>query len=362
MAVAPAIIDVDPTGLPWHPVSTMSDAATTTRQTPAFGTVFGETMAVARFADEAWSEPSLEPVAPMELHPAAHVLHYGSACFEGLKAHRGVDDAVRIFRLDRHVARLRASAERLCLPVPSEAMLGRMIIETVRGNLHLVPDSPGSLYIRPTLVGTAPNIGAAGSPTSEATLFILTSPVGDYFAGGMSPLRIAVERDRPRTTPQFGAVKTGANYAMALGTTMEARRRHGVAQVLFAPGGHVQETGASNILLLAADRVVTPALDGSFLEGVTRDSLLRLAADTGMEVEERDLQVEELVGWCRGGEVALTGTAAILAPVGTLVVDGEDVIVGDGEVGPTTRRLRQALVDVQVGRANDTHSWTSPVV
>lgn len=348
-------------GAPWHPVSTMTETATALTQTPAFGTVFGETMAVARFAAEEWGNPALEPVASLALHPAAHVLHYGSACFEGLKAHRGEDGTVRIFRLDRHVARLRASAERLCLPVPSEAMLGEMITNTVRGNLHLVPEAPGSLYIRPTLVGTAANIGAAGSPTTEAVLFILTSPVGDYFAGGMSPLRIAVESERPRTTPQFGSVKTGANYAMALGTTMEARRRHDVAQVLFAPEGQVQETGASNILLLAKDRVVTPALDGSFLEGVTRDSLLVLAADRGMTVEERPLTVAELVEWCREGEIALTGTAAILAPVGTLVVGGEDVTVGDGGVGTTTRMLRQALVDVQIGRAEDVHGWTYPV-
>lgn len=342
----------------WHPGVTMTESAAVRSQTPAFGTVFGETMAVVRFADAAWGEPALEPVSSLPLHPAAHVLHYGSACFEGLKAHRGVDGTVRIFRLDRHVVRLRASAERLCLPVPSAAMLAEMITDTVRANLHLVPDTPGSLYIRPTLIGTAANIGAAGSPTTEAVLFILTSPVGDYFAGGMSPLRIAVESELPRTTPQFGSIKTGANYAMALGTTMEARRRHAVAQVLFAPEGQVQETGASNILLLSNDRVVTPALDGSFLEGVTRDSLLVLAADREMRVEERPLTVGELVAWCRDGEIALTGTAAILAPVGTLVVGGEDILVGDGGVGPTTRLLRQTLVDVQIGRTEDAHHWT----
>lgn len=339
----------------------MNDPASATTQISAFGTSFGEMMAVARFTHDGWDEPTLEAVAPLSMHPAAHVLHYGSACFEGLKAHRGIDGVVRIFRLDRHVSRLRSSAERLCLPVPPEPMLRQMIIDTVHENLHMVPDAPGSLYIRPTLVGTAPNIGAAGSPTSEALLFILTSPVGDYFTGGMSPLRIAVETNRPRTTPQFGTVKTGANYAMALGTTMEARERHGVAQVLFAPGGHVQETGASNILLLSADRVLTPALDGSFLEGVTRDSLLSLAADRGMQVEERSLTTDDLVEWCRDGEVALAGTAAILAPVGTLVIADEEVMVGDGGVGPATRALRQALVDVQVGRTDDPHHWTYPV-
>ena len=319
-------------------------------------------MAVAHWGSGTWSVPAIEPVAPLEMHPAAHVFHYGSACFEGLKAHRGVDGRVRIFRLDRHVSRLRSSAERLCLPVPAADLLTDMVVDTVRANLGLVPDAPGSLYIRPTLVGTAPNIGAAGSPTSQATLFILTSPVGEYFAGGMKPLRIAVETDRPRTTPQFGSVKTGANYAMALGVTMEARAKHDVAQVLFVPNGVMQETGASNVLLLRADRVVTPAVDGSFLEGVTRSSLLALAAEHGLAVQEQLVTMEDLLDWSRtGGEISLSGTAAVLAPVGTLIVKGEEVTVGDGGVGDTTLALRQALVDVQIAREPDTHGWTLEV-
>lgn len=332
-----------------------------TARLPPFGTSFGETMAVARWADGEWSVPELVEVAPIPVHPAAHVLHYGSACFEGLKAHRGVDGIVRIFRLDRHVSRLRASAERLCLPVPDAAMVTDMIVDTVRDNIDRVPEPPGSLYLRPTLVGTAANIGAAGSPTTEALLFALSSPVGDYFGGGVTPLRIAVEVKRPRTTPPFGSVKTGANYAMALAVTMEARARFDTAQVLFAPDGLVQETGASNVLLISEDRLVTPALDGSLLEGVTRESVLGLAADRGLTVEERHVTVDELVDWCDGGEVALSGTAAVLAPVGSLVVDGEDVIVGDGKGGHTTLELRQALVDVQIARVPDRYGWTREI-
>jgi len=147
-----------------------------------------------------------------------------------------------------------------------------MIVDAVEANLDQVPPTPGSLYLRPTLIGTAANIGAAGSPTTEALLYVLASPVGDYFADGVSPLRIAVEQKRRRTTEQFGAVKTGANYAMALGVTMEARAAYDVAQVLFAPDGRVQETGASNVMLISSDRVITPPADGSILEGVTRES------------------------------------------------------------------------------------------
>lgn len=318
-------------------------------------------MSVARWSGGEWSEPALEPVAPLALHPGSHVLHYGSACFEGLKAHRGVDDVVRLFRPDRHAARLSASARRLCLPVPPAEMTQAMMKETVRANLDLVPHSPGSLYLRPTLIGTAPNIGAAGSPTTEALLYILSSPVGDYFAGGVSPLRIAVETERWRTTPQFGSVKTGANYAMALAATMEARQEYEVAQVLFAPRGMVQETGASNVLLLDDARVVTPPTDGSLLEGVTRDSILTMASDRGMEVEERPITVDEMVAWVERGEVALAGTAAILAPVGTLVVEGRDVTVGDGGAGPATLELREALIERQIAKVPDDHGWTVAV-
>lgn len=340
----------------------MSNSSLDPAKLPAFGTTFGETMSVARWDEAGWAPTTLEPVAPLSMHPGAHALHYGSSCFEGLKAHRGVDGTVRVFRLDRHVARLMASADRLYLPVPPADLLTEMIVETVRANLELVPETPGSLYIRPTLVGTAANIGAAGSPTTEAILFILTSPVGDYFAGGVDPLRIGVESRRPRTTPQFGSVKTGANYAMALGVTMEARSRFGTAQVLFAADGVIQETGASNVLLLSEETLVTPALDGSFLEGVTRASLLTLAEGRGMKVDERVVSVDDLVAWSRSGEVALSGTAAVLAPVGTLVLEGEDVIVGDGGAGRTTLELRQALIDTQIGRSEDPHGWTMSVI
>lgn len=326
-----------------------------------FGTVFAERMAVSRYADGAFSTPELVPVAGLDLHPAAHVLHYGSACFEGMKAHRGVDGKVRLFRPDRHVERMRLSAGLLHLPVPDADLLHGMIRDTVADARDLVPDAPGSLYVRPVLIGTEPNIGAAAAPSRTALLYILTGPVGDYFAGGIRPLRLAVETEQPRTTPQFGRVKSGANYVMALGITLAAKRDLGVDQVLFAPDGDVQETGASNFLLIDDERIVTRELGDSFLHGVTRDALLRLGEDLGYRVEERHLTVDELVRWAEHGEAALSGTAAILAGVGALVVDGREVIVGDGQVGPHTLRLRQALTDVQTAAAPDDHGWNEPV-
>jgi branched-chain amino acid aminotransferase len=329
-----------------------------------FGSVFASTMAVATWSDGGWSAPKLGPVEPIPMHPATHVLHYGSACFEGLKAHRGVDGAVRIFRLDRHVERMQRSASVLMLPAPPTDLLTEMVVDVVQAVRDEVPATPGSMYLRPTLLGTVPNIGAAAVPSPSAMLYVLASPVGDYFAGGIRPLRLAVETEQPRTTPQFGMVKSGANYVMALGPTMRAKQELGADQVLFAPNGRIQETGAANFMLIDAGRVVTPALSEAFLHGVTRDSVLTLAGDLGYLVDERDtLTVDALLEWSARdtAEAALSGTAAVLAAVGSLIVDGEEVPVGTGEVGANTLRLRTALTEVQTGQAEDRHGWLLPI-
>jgi branched-chain amino acid aminotransferase len=326
-----------------------------------FGTVFGDSFSVVEWADGAWGESRLGPIEPFSFHPATHVLHYGSACFEGLKAHRGVDDVVRIFRLERHVERMQQSARVLRLPVPDNDLLSGMIVDTVTDNTHLVPAAGGSLYIRPTLVGTEPNIGAAAAPSKTALLYVLPSPVGDYFKGGIRPLKVKVETELPRSTPAFGSVKTGANDARALGITLDAKAELGIDQVLFAPGGDVQETGASNFLLLRDKEILTKALDGSFLHGVTRDSVLTLARDMGYSVHEQNFTVDEMIEWAEGGEAALSGTAAVLSGVGSMIVDGEEITFGSGEVGPTTMALRQALTDIHVGRSEDRHGWTTAV-
>lgn len=330
--------------------------------TGAFGTEFAATMSTATW-NGTWSQPVLGPVEPFSFHPATHVFHYGSACFEGLKAHRGVDGTVRVFRADRHAGRMATSAGILRLPVPPTEMLQSMMIDVVRANLDQVPVAPGSLYLRPTLIGTEENIGAAAVPSKTALLYVLASPVGDYFRGGIRPLRIAIETEQPRSTPRFGMVKSGANYVMALGITMDKRDEFGIDQVLFAPGGDVQETGAANFMLIDSERIVTPALNDAFLHGVTRDSILALGRDLGYEVEERDLTVGDVVEWASrpDAEAALSGTAAVLASVGTFVVDGEDVPVGSGDVGANTTRLRAALTSIHVGEAEDLHGWLTEV-
>ena len=330
-------------------------------QRPAFGTLLASHMAVATYKDGRWNPSEIKPVAPIELSPAAHVLHYASTCFEGFKAFRRADGSVHLFRMDRHLERMRQSARQLVLPEPDASQLADMVRAVVKRCRDAVPEAPGALYLRPILFGTTANIGAAATPTTEASLIVLASPVWDYFAGGMKPLRILVDDENTRSAAQMGMVKTGGNYAAALGPTLSARAKFQVDQVLFCPGGQVQETGAANFVLIREGELLTRSLDSTFLHGVTRDSLLTLARDLGYKVSERPFDVAEMLEWVKTGEAALSGTAAVLAGVGTLIYRGTEHRVAGGEVGPVTRSLRAQLVAIQQGEAADRHGWLQPV-
>ena len=339
---------------------TTTNAAGATAR-PGFGTVLADYMSVAHFKDGRWSEAQLTPTAPIPMHPAAHVLHYSSTCFEGFKAYRWRDGSVHVFRMDRHIERMRQSARLLTMPEPNAEQLAAMVISVIDRCRDQVPEPPGALYLRPLLFGTMPNIGAASTPTNEASLIVLASPVWDYFSGGMKPLRIYIEDKANRTASHLGMVKTGGNYAAAMGPTLAARDKYKVDQVLFCPGGSVQETGAANFLLIREGHIVTRSLDATFLHGVTRESLLTMTRDMGFRVEERVFDVAEMLEWVKTGEAALSGTAAVLAGIGTLVHRDGEHRVGSGEIGPVTQRLRSALVAIQTGEAPDRHGWARKI-
>lgn len=323
----------------------------------AFGTEFTGKMVTSHYADGQWTVLEVVPVQPFSMHPATHVLHYASECFEGLKAYRTESGDIHLFRPDRHVERIINSAAQLLLPIPDKDTLERSLHMAVAAVSDEIPAYPGALYLRPTLLGTEEDIGAAARPTQKAIYYVLTSPVGDYFAGGLQPLRVKVDDQAQRSTPNFGAVKTGGNYAAAMRQVVKAREELGADQVLFAPANDVQETGAANFILIEDGELLTKPLDGTILPGVTRDSILTLAADAGLKITERNFTVEELLERAPRGEAALTGTAAVLTPVGTLLHNGNEIQVGSGEMGPWSARLREQLCAIQSGAAEDLHGW-----
>jgi len=329
----------------------------------AFGTQFVPEMALTTFDGQQWSDPSLVPSNSIVLHPGAHVLHYASTCFEGLKAFTHPDGSRHIFRMDQNIARLAQSSRLLSLPEVDEAMLRKMILDLVIRYKDEVPAPPGTLYLRPTHIGTEAAIGKAAAPSSQSMLYVLASPVGDYFAGGDATLRILIDEVGMRCAPHMGMVKSGGNYASALQMLNKARVEHKADQVLFCPDGDVQETAAANFMLIEGNELVTKALDSTFLHGVTRASVLTLAAEVGLTVSERNLSVAELIERSAqpGAEAALSGTAAVLTPVGNLIHQGKDYTLGTGKPGPITIKLRKALNDIQFGMAEDRFDWLTPV-
>ncbi|MCH8552312.1 MAG: branched-chain amino acid aminotransferase [Natronospirillum sp.] len=329
----------------------------------AFGTVFMPEMIVSDFNGAQWSSPAVVPSDSLQLHPGAHVFHYASTCFEGLKAFRHPDGSINIFRMDRNIKRMSQSSRLLSLPEVDQSLLEKMILDITEKFASEVPEPPGSMYIRPTHIGTEAAIGKAAAPSATSLLYVLLSPVGDYFSGDAGALRLLLREEGMRCAPHMGEVKSGGNYASALPSILQARAEVKADQVLFCPNGEVQETGAANFILFDDNEVITKSLDSTLLHGVTRDSVLQLARDMGMSVQERDLTVAELLERAAkpGCEAALSGTAAVLAPVGTLIYQGKEHRVGSGEPGALTTRLRGMMNDIQWGKAEDPHGWLTRV-
>ncbi len=325
-----------------------------------FGTVFFDEITLANFDGQQWSDTQFAPSDKLPLHPATHVLHYSSTCFEGMKAFRTDDGKINIFRLDDHVKRMQNSAKALYLPIPKTEQLKAMIVDLLDKYRDQVPEFPGVAYIRPTLIGMDTSIGRAASPTETALLFVLISPVGDYFTPG-AKMRVLLNTTDLRCAPHFGAVKSGGNYASALGLVMQAKEKYDTQQVIFAPNGDVQETAAANCLLINDEEVLTKGLSSEFLPGITRDSILQLAKAMGYKVTERDITADELMAWTKTGEIALSGTAAVIAPVTEVVYQDEIHPIPASSESKNSMKLRKALNDIQCGKAEDVFGWVTTI-
>ena len=333
--------------------------------------VFGKNMTDHMFIvdyDEGkgWHDPRIVPYGPLQIDPAAKVLHYAEEIFEGLKAYRTADGSIQLFRPDCNIERMNNSAERMCLPqIPAElAMAG--ITELVKLERDWVPtEKDTSLYIRPFMIGLDPALGVHAS--HHVQVIVIVCPVGAYYPEGLAPVKIYVEQEDVRAVKGgTGMAKTGGNYAASLRAGDRAEKA-GYSQVLWLDGVHrkyIEEVGAMNVMFKVNGKILTPDLNGSVLPGVTRRSCIQLLKDWGYEVEERRISAEELFEAAKNGtmeEAWGTGTAAVVSPIGELAEGDEKVIISGNKIGPVTQRLYDELTGIQWGRLPDTHGWTVKV-
>jgi len=332
-----------------------------------FGRIFTDHMFVMDYEEgRGWHSPRIVPYQPIALEPSAMVFHYAQTVFEGLKAFRCADGRVRLFRPEMNVKRLNRSCARLSIPQIDERLALEAIRKLVETDSDWVPEEDGtSLYIRPFIIATEPHIGVA--PSSTYRFIIIMSPVGAYYADGLMPVSILVETRDVRAVPGgVGEAKTGGNYAASLRAQQEAEK-YGSSQVLWLDGVHrryVEEVGSMNVFFKIDGTVVTPELSGSILDGITRNSVLRLLDHWGVKTEERRISIDEILEAHRSGrleEAFGTGTAAVVSPVGELVHDGDRLSVGGGGIGPLTSKLYETLTGIQYGRIEDLFGWMTEI-
>ncbi len=331
-----------------------------------FGTHFTDHMFIMDYTpDLKWHNPRIEPYGPFVIDPATMVLHYGQGIFEGMKAYRTEDDNIQLFRPRNNFERINYSARKLCIPeIDVESVLDALkkLLEVER---DWIPGAPGtSLYIRPTIIATDPFLGVRASHTYR--FFIILSPVGAYYAEGFNPIKIMVTRDHVRAVRGgVGDTKTMGNYAASLLAGQKAQDA-GYTQVLWLDGveqQYVEEVGAMNIFFVINGELVTPQLSGSILPGITRDSVLKLAAQWNMPAAERKISINEVIEAHQSGaltEIFGSGTAAVISPVGTLKYEDKILNIGDGTVGPVAQKFFDAIMDIQYSRSEDTMGWIEP--
>jgi branched-chain amino acid aminotransferase len=331
---------------------------------PGFGMHFTDHMAVATWtATDGWHDSAIVPYGPFSLDPATAVLHYAQQIFEGLKAYRHDDGSIWAFRPDQNAERMHRSARRMALPLlPTDDFLCS-IEELVAADVAWVPTAPEqSLYLRPFMFATEAFLGVR--PAKRVTYCCIASPAGAYFASGVKPIDIWISRTYSRAAPGgTGAAKCAGNYAASLLPQQQAAD-HGCDQVMFADAAEhrwLEELGGMNVYLITTDNeLITPELTGSILEGVTRDSILTLASEFGMTPVERRIEIAELLDGIGSGKVTelfACGTAAVATPIGRLHDEEGSYRVGSGESGEATLAIRQRLLDIQYGHAEDKYGW-----
>ena len=332
-----------------------------------FGSIFTDHMFVMNYDEgQGWHDARIVPYGPIELDPSAMCLHYGQTVFEGMKAYRAKDGRVLLFRPEKNMARLNVSNERLCIPKIDEAFALKCIEKLVSIEKDWIPTAEGtSLYIRPFIFATDAHVGV--HPGKHLMFMVICSPVGAYYPEGLNPVKIYVESKYVRAVRGgMGYTKTGGNYAASLKAQDEAEEQK-YTQVLWLDGverKYVEEVGTMNVFFVIGDEVVTPALQGSILPGVTRMSAIEILKSWGLNVSERPIEIQEIYDAYQNGQLKEafgTGTAAVISPIGQLKWDDHVMEINNGKIGEISQRLYDTLTGIQWGNIEDTMHWTVEV-
>jgi branched-chain amino acid aminotransferase len=332
-----------------------------------FGNVFTDHMFLMDYnAEKGWNNPRIVPYGPLQLDPAAMILHYGQEVFEGMKAYKTEDGRVLLFRPDQNFKRMNVSNERLCIPPIDEKFAVEALTELINVDKDWIPSIENtSLYIRPFIIATDPHLGV--HPANNLLFIIILSPVGAYYPEGINPVKIYVETKYVRAVAGgMGFTKTAGNYAASLKAQDEAEKQH-YTQVLWLDGverKYIEEVGTMNVFFKISGEIVTPALQGSILSGITRKSSIELLKSWGMTVTERRISIQEIAEAADSGkleEAFGTGTAAVISPIGELKLDDKLMVINDGKIGTVSQRLYDELTGIQWGKLEDKMNWTYEV-
>lgn len=333
-----------------------------------FGRIFTDHMFLMNYDEgQGWHDPRIVPYGPIALEPSAMCLHYGQEVFEGMKAYYGVDGKIRLFRPEENMARLNLSNDRLCIPPIDEAFAVHAVEELVKVDADWIPTEDGtSLYIRPFIFAVDPHVGVR--PAQHLIFCVILSPVGAYYPEGLNPVKIYVEQNYVRAVKGgMGYTKTGGNYAASLKAQEEAHAQ-GFSQVLWLDGlerKYIEEVGTMNVFFVLGDEIVTPALQGSILGGITRKSCIDLLRSWGYTVNERTLPLEEVLQAAKNGslkEAFGSGTAAVVSPIGALRCGEETFTINNNEIGAISQRLYDELTGIQWGKLADPFGWTDELI
>lgn len=335
--------------------------------TLAFGTVFTDHMFLMEYDEgQGWHDGRIVPYGPIELDPAAAVLHYAQEMFEGLKTYVTGDGKVQLFRPDMNAKRTNKTNDRFCIPQIDEELYVEAIKALVSVDADWIPSKPGtSLYIRPYIYATEPFLGVRAS--KKYNFGIILSPVGPYYKGGLAPTKIYVEDEYVRSAPGgTGEAKVGGNYASGLKSQEKAFAK-GFSQVLWLDGverKYVEEIGTSNAFFVIDGEVVTAPLTGTILAGITRDSVIQLLKDWGIKVREERTTIDDIFKAAQEGkleEVFASGTAAVISPVGEMTWKDKNIVINDNQIGTLSQRLYDAITGIQGGSVPDKFGWTTVV-